>query len=95
MSGSCSMLATEINNVFWSPNSIAFAAIGLLGAGGGFLIIFVAKFSIKFVLLFAMLISGEISGGTVCTLARYRVAATRCQHWHNAGGASRYAGRCT
>ena len=94
MSGSCSMLATEINNVFWSPNSIAFAAIGLLGAGGGFLIIFVAKFIIKLV-LFAMLISGDISGGTVCTLARYRVAATRCQHCCNAGGASRYAGRCT
>ena len=88
------MLATEINKVFWSPNSIAFAAIGLLGAGGGFLIIFAAKFIIKLV-LFAMLISGEISGGTVCTLARYRVAATRCQRWHNAGDASRYAGRCT
>ena len=51
MSGSCSMLATEINNVFWSPNSIAFAAIGLLGAGGGVLIIFVAKFSIKLFLV--------------------------------------------
>lgn len=60
-------------------------------------IIFAAKFSIKFVLLFAMLISGDISGGTVCTappnhLTTRAPPARRCCGAPQAGGDWRIVG---